>query len=250
MTFTCEDNVSWVETCTVPVTVTAEGQNQVIPGTAVDLAGNSASVSTTVSLDKTPPVLAMPILNAAYTYNSVLSFNFSAADTLSGLVSSSATFNGVPVVSGNPVTLTKLGINTFILEAADEARNTVSRSATFEVQYVFSGFLPPVVADGSQVYKLGRTLPIKFQLQDANQAYISTAKATLAMQRFSNEVPVGDPVVVESTSGADAGNVFRYDFTDEQYIFNLNTNNLSPGTWQLKVRLDDGTTKTGFIKFK
>jgi hypothetical protein len=147
------------------------------------------------------------------------------------------------------VTLNKLGTNTFVLEAADNAGNAISQSAAFDVQYVFSGFLPPVVADGSQVYKLGRTLPVKFQLQDANQVYISMATATLTLQQFSDDLPLGDPVVVESTSGADSGNMFRYDFGSQQYIFNLNTNSLSAGTWQLNVRMDDGTIQTGF-KFK
>ena len=45
----------------------------------------------------------------------------------------------------------KLGTNTFTLQVADEAGNTIPQSAAFEVQYVFPGFLPPVVADGSQV---------------------------------------------------------------------------------------------------
>ncbi len=249
-TFTCGDTVSGIATCTAPVIVTSEGQNQVVSGTAMDLAGNSASVSATVNVDKTPPALTMPTFNTAYTYNSVLPFNFKASDLLSGLEILSATFNGAPIINGTTATLNKLGANTFVLEAADYADNIISRPTVFEVQYVFSGFLPPVVADGSQVYKLGRTLPVKFQLQDADQVYVATVTARLTLQQFSNDVPIGDPVVVESTSGADTGNVFRYDATDAQYIFNLNTNKLSPGTWQLKVGIDDGTTQTGFIKFK
>jgi hypothetical protein len=235
---------------TATISFTQEGTHTLIYW-AVDKAGNvEAQKSLTVKLDKTAPVLTMPVLTLAYTYNSIVSFAFSAADTLSGLQSSSATFNGTPISSGDALTLTKLGANTFTLEATDVAGNAVSQSIVFNVEYIFSGFLPPVVADGSKVYKLGQTLPVKFQLQDANTIYVSTALATLTLQQFSDDTPIGDPIAVESTSGADTGNTFRYDFTNDQYIFNLNTNSLSTGTWQLKVQLDDGTTKTGFIKFK
>lgn len=250
VTFACADSVSGIAACTAPVILTLESQNQVVSGTALDLAGNSSSVGTIINLDKTPPMLTMPVLNPTYAYNSSASFNFSALDPLSGLASFSATFNGMPIANGTTMTLTKLGTNTFTLQAADEAGNTISQSAAFEVQYVFSGFLPPVVADGSQVYKLGRTLPVKFQLQDADKVYVSTATARLTLQQFSDDLPIGDPVVVESMSGADTGNMFRYDSDNQQYIFNLNTNSLSAGAWQLLVRLDDGTTETGFIKFK
>lgn len=130
-------------------------------------------------------------------------FNFSATDVLSGIVSISATLNGGPVTNGDSVTLTKPGTNTFTLTATDMAGNTSTQTTTFEVQYAFSGFLPPIQADGSKVFKLGSTIPIKFQLKDFNNIYISAAKATLTLQQFSNDTPIGDPIVVESTSGAD-----------------------------------------------
>jgi hypothetical protein len=218
---------------------------------AVDNNGNIESEhSVELKLDKTPPALTMPDLESTYTYNSPLILNFSASDFLSGLARSLAAFNGVSVASGDTVTLDHLGNNTFNLEAADDADNTAAQSSVFNVQYIFSGFLPPIQADGSKVYKYGSTLPVKFRLQDTNQAYVGTATATLTAQRFSDDIPVGDPAEVESTSGADTGNTFRYDADNEQYIFNLNTNSLSPGTWQLGVHLDDGTVRLGRIQLK
>lgn len=218
---------------------------------AKDNAGNTESEnSIELKLDKTSPVLVMPGLNSTYIYNSALQFNFSASDSLSGLQNLSATFNDGSIANGKTVTLNNPGTNTFKLEAVDYADNIKSQSVVFNVEYNFSGFLPPIQANGSKVYKRGRTLPIKFQLQDVGQSYISTASATITMQQFSDEAPVGDPVEVESTSGADHGNTFRYDSDNEQYIFNLNTKNLSSGVWQLQVRLNDGTVKTGMIKFK
>jgi hypothetical protein len=57
VTFTCADQGgSGVASCTAPVTKSAEGQHTVI-GTATDGAGNSASDSASVRIDKTAPTI-------------------------------------------------------------------------------------------------------------------------------------------------------------------------------------------------
>src|SRR5919108_438737 len=67
-----------------------------------------------------------------------------------------------------------------------------------------------------------------------------------------------DPGVDEaiSTAASTTGNLFRYDSTAQQYIFNLSTKlgyttpgsytpvSFSQGTWTLKIGLDDGTYKS------
>ena len=218
---------------------------------ATDNAGNDEPQKTyEIKLDKTPSDIVAPGLESVYKYNSEISISYSVNDSLSGIASVSATLNDVLVENGAVITLTKLGSNNFQLEAHDYADNVASQSINFSVEYVFSGFLPPVIADGSKVYKQGRTLPVKFQLQDADQNYISTAKATLTLQQYSDEAQVGEPVEVESTSGADVGNTFRYDPDVAQYIYNLNTESLPSGVWQIQVHLDDGMTKIGTIRLK
>lgn len=57
VTFKCADNTSIIF-CSEPVLVDMEGDNQVVTGTAVDGAGNRNSVSVTLNLDKTSPVLS------------------------------------------------------------------------------------------------------------------------------------------------------------------------------------------------
>ena len=47
-----------------------------------------------------------------------------------------------------------------------------------------------------------------------------------------------------STSNATTGNLFRYDATSGQYVFNLNTKTLSAGSYQLRLDLGDGVTRT------
>jgi Glucodextranase, domain B/Bacterial Ig-like domain/Bacterial Ig domain len=55
VTFTCSDSLSGVKSCPPTTVVSTEGQNQSIPGQAVDNAGNTASAGVTLSIDKTAP---------------------------------------------------------------------------------------------------------------------------------------------------------------------------------------------------
>ncbi|MBV9186747.1 MAG: Ig-like domain-containing protein [Acidobacteria bacterium] len=55
VTFACSDTGSGIATCQAPITVATEGAGQIVTGTAVDKAGNSATAHVTVNLDKTAP---------------------------------------------------------------------------------------------------------------------------------------------------------------------------------------------------
>jgi hypothetical protein len=108
------------------------------------------------------------------------------------------------------------------------------------VIYDFGGILPPIKPDEISVFKLGRTIPVKFQLLDANGDFVTDAVANIFLQKFDNGDPDGVPMEGDSTSAASTGSEFRYDFTSNQYIFNLATKPLSTGTWQIRILLDDG----------
>jgi RHS repeat-associated protein len=55
--FTCTDSSSGIAICPASVTVSTEGAGQIVSGAAVDIAGNSASTSVTLNIDKTLPGL-------------------------------------------------------------------------------------------------------------------------------------------------------------------------------------------------
>jgi hypothetical protein len=59
VSFICSDVGSAIASCSSPVNVINEGASQVIMGTAIDLAGNTAAVSETINLDKSLPVLSI-----------------------------------------------------------------------------------------------------------------------------------------------------------------------------------------------
>ena len=64
VTFTATDALSGVAAIDPNVTVTTEGANQVITGTATDKAGNVGTGSITLNIDKTPPTISAGATNA------------------------------------------------------------------------------------------------------------------------------------------------------------------------------------------
>ena len=65
-------------------------------------------------------------------------------------------------------------------------------------QYTFSGILQPIDADGSSIFKQGRTVPVKFQLFNDNGLPVSTAHANIEVTKISNVI-VGEFEDVAST---------------------------------------------------
>jgi pectin methylesterase-like acyl-CoA thioesterase len=57
VSFNAADGLSGVASFSGPVTITTEGANQLVNGSATDLAGNTSTTSTSVSIDKTAPEL-------------------------------------------------------------------------------------------------------------------------------------------------------------------------------------------------
>jgi PKD repeat protein len=127
VSFTAFDGGSGVNTVTGPITVSTEGAAQAISGTATDLAGNSASVSLSVSLDKTSPTLTFgapsPASNLAGWNNTNVSIPFTAADALSGVASTTVlsplllTAEGA-AVTGSVTVSDRAGNNTSVTSPA------------------------------------------------------------------------------------------------------------------------------------
>ncbi len=103
--------------------------------------------------------------------------------------------------------------------------------------YAWSGVLQPINSDGTSIFKLGRTVPVKFQLVDGCTG-LTGVTARLFLAKLTNDV-LGTEIEATSTAAADTGNTFR-EAGNDQYIFNLSTTNLSKGTWILRIDLGDG----------
>lgn len=87
--FTATDALSGVASVSSPVTMTTEGSGQAVTGNAADHAGNTAFLTVTVNIDKTPPVISgMPAPDCTLwppNHKLVQVANVSATDALSGV---------------------------------------------------------------------------------------------------------------------------------------------------------------------
>lgn len=87
VTFQCADNQTGIASCSGNTTLTTEGANQTVTGTATDNVGNSTSVTTpAINIDKTTPTLQA----ASWSANPILhlqnaTLTIPASDTASGV---------------------------------------------------------------------------------------------------------------------------------------------------------------------
>jgi hypothetical protein len=144
ITYACAGGVPPVQ-CPATNTVTLEGANQVVNATATDAAGQTASTTTTLNIDKTPPAITatvapVPGTNGVVTVPAVITF--SCSDGLSGIA-----------VCPAPINVTTAGAGqVFSGSATDKAGNTTSTSVTLSVQLaplsVIASPAPPANAAG------------------------------------------------------------------------------------------------------
>ena len=191
--------------------------------------------------DAQPPTLNLPGAmaveatgadGATVNYTATASDNADPNPTVSCTPASGATF--------------PLGTTTVACTASDASGNTASATFAVSVTYSWSGVLKPIKADGSSVFRAGRTIPVKFALTGAS-APVSTATATLTYAKFSNGIK-GSVVDATTKVGGTTGNLFRY--TGGQYIFNWSTKGLTAGTYSLGVDLGDGAPHAVTITLK
>lgn len=126
ITYTCSGGVTPVK-CPAAQTVSTEGANQIVSATATDANGNTASVSTTVSIDKTAPTItatATPAPNSKGVVTAPATINFTCVDSLSGVAT-----------CPSPIQVTTAGLNeSFSGTATDKAGNTANATITVSVQ--------------------------------------------------------------------------------------------------------------------
>lgn len=158
VTFDASDATSGISTSS-PVTVTNETTGYLVAGVATDVAGNSATTSVTINIDKTAPVVIItsPISGTEFTEaEQIIQGTVSDANAITYLTCQGQT---VPL-SGNsfscPVTLVE-GDNTLSVSATDIAGNTGSS----QTLVAFNPYSPPtVVIESPKPLQLFRAGPI------------------------------------------------------------------------------------------
>jgi len=138
VTFACNDSLSGMASCPPVRTASTDGENQSILGTATDKAGNTATASVTVNLDKTPPSLAITSPVSGSTVSSstgTIRVNGSEGDALSGVASVKCNGAMADISGANFACTLSLseGFNSIPIEATDIAGNTTTITLTLTV---------------------------------------------------------------------------------------------------------------------
>ncbi len=197
------------------------------------------SVAVTIVGDTTKPTVATPaniaVIASSATGNLITYLTPTASDDCD---SNLAVTCAPP--SGSRFTL---GSTKVTCSARDDAGNVGTSSFDVAVTLSASKLLAPVNTDGSSVFKKNSTIPLKFVLTGAS-AGITDLVARVFVAKISNNV-IGSDIEAVSTSTASTGNVFRYDAG--QYVFNLGTKSLTVGTYQIRIDLGDGVSRTVLV---
>jgi hypothetical protein len=240
--WSCSDTVG-VLSSTVSQTVSTEGSALSATGTCEDTSGNVASdTQSGIKIDKTAPTLAPAVSPNPVTLNGSATVAANASDALSGL----------DAVSCGSVDASSVGSKTVSCSAADKAGNSASASANYNVQYASSGMcygglghavLQPINTDGSSSFKQGSTVPVKFRVCDAYGNSIGVNPVANPNAPILYQVNSGALSVNETAVSTTPDTAFRWDASSQQWIFNLNTRNLTSNkTYYYRIDLADGTS--------
>ncbi len=249
---------------------TAEGSAVTVgSGPVSDVANNTNSGNSAgFNIDLSNPQLGVTDNNVA-TYNVCGSArpskpSFSPSDAISDLDRTRTSDSWTSNLQASGV-----GSYTYSAQAYDMAGRSASYGPkTYKVQYgdsasggSFGGVLQPInggstmndFSDDNSRFKLGSTVPVKFKLM-CGTTPVDNAVAKLNIKQADG---TPDPGIDEaiSTAASTTGNLFRYDATNQQYIFNLSTKSgytnpggttvsWAAGTYTLSVLLDDGSHRS------
>lgn len=183
--------------------------------------------------DTSPPVLNVPseiIAQGTSPAGAVVTFTVTATDNVgvtSGPTCSPASGSVFPL-GGSGVTCT----------ASDAAGNTGTAQFVVSVKDVMlREFMQPINIDGSSIFKLGSTVPIRFELQDTVGQTLTNLEATLRVAKLSGSV-TGTEMQAVSTVPADTGSIFK--IQSNQYVYYWGTSGLTEGTWAIRVYIEYG----------
>jgi hypothetical protein len=231
------------------------GFDQQASATATDAAGNTGSGTVEhINVDGEAPAVALDCSkapSAIYLRGSV---------TLPWTASDEAGGSGLATPGSGSIALDTSAVGSRSAQvpggaAADNVghHSAASNACSYGVIDRFSGFLAPLSSDPSvwNVGNAGRTYPVKWQLTDANGAYVTDAVAgtTISVAHVScpNGTAVTDTIDYASSTG---GTALRYDSTANQYVYNWATPSTKGSCYRMTVTTPDGQAHTALFQLK
>jgi hypothetical protein len=205
-----------------------------------DVAGNCAAAGpiTDIMVDKKPPTVTITVPAAGtptLALSQILAASYSCTDGGSGV----ATCSG-PVASGASLDTSSVGNKPFVVNATDKVGNSSSASAPYVVDYNVC-----VLYDQTMAVHSGAVIPIKLELCNFNGNDVSASAITVHATGVVL-VSTNAPGTLESVGNANPDNDFRFDSTlgpTGGYIFNLSTQGLATGTYQLSFTASGDPTQ-------
>lgn len=211
---------------------------------AADAVGNQAASPADIGgnkVDKKGPTVSFSGSTSFLLNQSGASIGYGCADSGSG----------VDTCTPGTVDTSSVGTKTFSVSASDKVANAGGGSTSYTVGYASTGLclgqpghqvLQPVNNDGSSAFKKGSTVPVKFRVCDANGLSIGAAGTVATFKLVKTVNGQAESVVVEDPISTTPDTAFRWDTTGQQWIFNLNTKNLTGGiTYYYRITLNDGS---------
>ncbi|MEW5985902.1 MAG: hypothetical protein AB1791_04650, partial [Chloroflexota bacterium] len=209
-------------TCPDDQLLVQDGANQSFTYEAQDEAGHVASVTRDgINIDRTPPQLTESLPEfETFCSTADLTLDFAVNDALSGLATSSATFNGLPVIDQDSVPLVP-GVNTLAVDAVDVAGNRLLQDTTLQVNYAVIPDFPP---DG-QTVNPDQPLSFRFAISDAC-AINGRYGYAIAELWLTGPDGVEQPAAWANNT---PGNFFTYDGLSGWYNFDADVSGLTAG---------------------
>jgi hypothetical protein len=247
VTFSCTDSLSGVKPGSITANANYGSQGSYTAnGSCQDNAGNTSTpYAFAVNIDTTVPGVMIASPSAQnYLLNQTITPSFTCPDNLVG--GDNVTCTAAP--SASPFAATPVGPGTFTVNAVDQAGNTANGNVNYLVVYNFTGFQAPLqaatastaaVQSDSGSFTIGTTVPVAWQLQDANNTYITDITTLTSIVAYSNATCTGPASGAGTTLYNSSTNTSWLNIANNTFTFSWNTTGMTVGCYNLVVTTYD-----------
>jgi hypothetical protein len=223
--------------------------------------GFSASTSSSLSQTVSPKALSITAANQTKTYGDTLTFDetspsadFSVVGLVNGDTVTSVSLASAGAAASATVALSPYAITPSAAVGTGLGNYTISYlNGKLFVLYSTASclgspghqILQPINANPNvdlSVFKQGSTVPAKFRVCDANGNSIGTAGVVSSFRLTSLTTLSESQIIDETVVSTTPDTAFRWSSTDQQWIYNISTKNLTAKkTYGYTIALDDGS---------